>query len=133
MKSVFALFGLALLATAAWMGLDPGGFYESVATFGPQSDHFVRDLATYTAPLGVALIVAAWRTSWRLPVLVLGLLQNGLHVVSHVVDLDTASTTALGVGTLVGLVLLEVVLIALVGAVLRDRPGRHDDAELEAA
>lgn len=131
MKSVFAFFGLGLVATAAWMGFDPGGFYESVATFGPQSDHFVRDLATYTAPLGVALIVAAWRASWRIPVLVLGLLQNGLHVASHVVDLDTAATTALGVGTLVGLVLLEVVLIALVGAVFRDGRERTEVAGLD--
>lgn len=125
MRAVFVGFGLVLIATAAWMGFDPAGFYESVATFGPESDHFVRDLATYTAPLGVALLVAAFRVTWRLPVLALGLLQNGLHIVSHVVDLDTAATTTLGIGTLVGLSILEVVMIALVGAVIRDSRDRH--------
>lgn len=77
---------LALLAVVAWMALDPVGFHRDLAGFGVPSPHFVRDAATFAAPLGVALWMASTRPSWRRPVVALALLQNGLHLVNHMVD-----------------------------------------------
>ena len=37
-----------------------------------------------------ALWMAASRRSWRKPVLALGLIQNGLHIVNHIVDVGAS-------------------------------------------
>ena len=97
---------MAYLALAVWMGLAPGSFVTAIAGYGHGAGHFVRDLATFVAPIGVALVLAASRPAWRAPVVGLALLQNGLHLVNHLVDVTAADPAWHGpanVGLLVGL------------------------------
>ena len=46
--------------TRSWMRSRP---------FGPADHHFLRDLGTFQAGIGIALLVAAGRPSWRAPIL----------------------------------------------------------------
>jgi uncharacterized protein YbjT (DUF2867 family) len=111
--AALALTGVTYLALAAWMGLAPGSFVAAIAGFGPGAEHFVRDLATFAAPIGVALVLAASRPAWRGPVVGLALLQNGLHLVNHLVDVGAAEPAWHGPVNLVMLAGLQVWLAVL--------------------
>lgn len=104
------LVAAALLATIAWMLVSPGGFHAAVASFGDVNTHFIRDTATFILPLALALWLAASRPAWRIPVLLLALLQNGLHIANHVIDVGDTDPTWHGPANLALLVVLEVVL-----------------------
>ena len=51
------------------MVLAPHVFFADIGPFGAYNDHYIRDVATYNAALGVALLVAYRRESWRAPIL----------------------------------------------------------------
>ena len=74
------------LAAGLLMLLAPRTFYDEVGTFPPFNAHYLRDLATWYVAFGCALLVAARRPAWRLPLLALVVLQYALHVVNHVID-----------------------------------------------
>jgi hypothetical protein len=46
---------------------------------------------------GVAVLVAAQRPSWRVPVLALGAIWYGLHALNHAFDVDEARSDARGI------------------------------------
>lgn len=102
--------GGALLATTLWMLVSPFGFFSNAAGFGEFNSHFIRDTATFVLPLAVALWLAAGRPSWRVPVLILALLQNGFHVANHVVDVGNTDPAWQGPVNLAALAGMEVVL-----------------------
>lgn len=81
---VFAAYHLAI---AVWMAVSPHTFYVRVGPFGVANDHYVRDVATFTAAIGVALAIAVRRPSWRVPVLALTTVQFALHSINHLVDI----------------------------------------------
>jgi hypothetical protein len=94
---------LSLLALAAaqlviggWLALDPGGFYDALADFGPRSDHALRDTAAFYLAAAVALFLAADRRSWRVPVLALVGLQYGFHSINHLIDVGDADPSWVG-------------------------------------
>lgn len=94
---------LTLLALAAaqlviglWLALDPGGFYEALADFGPRSDHSLRDTAAFYLAAAIALYLAADRPSWRVPVLALVGLQYAFHTVNHLLDVGDADPAWVG-------------------------------------
>ena len=91
-----ALLGAVQLATGIVMLADAGFFYREVASFAPANDHFIRDIGTFTAALGLALLWAARTPSWRLPLLAFALVQYALHSVNHLVDLDATETSSHG-------------------------------------
>jgi len=104
-----AALGVLSLVTALAMALDPSGFIEEVGGFGAVNEHLVRDLATYSAAVGVGLLVV-WRVpSWRVPVLAFATLQTALHTVNHVFDADLADPGWKGWGTAALLAALTVV------------------------
>lgn len=113
MKWMWIFVGLGSLTNGIWAGLAPGSFYDTLATFGVQNDHLVRDLATYMAPLGIGFLIASVKPSWRMPVAVIASLQNLLHIGSHFVDHDMAQTAELSWTTIGGLVVFQVVLLAM--------------------
>src|SRR3954451_9772958 len=78
------------LALAVYMVADPSSFFDTVGGFGTQNDHYIRDVATWSAALGVAAFVAAFRESWQLPVLAFAALQFTLHALNHAFDADIA-------------------------------------------
>jgi hypothetical protein len=85
--AVFAVYHLAL---ALFMAAAPHAFYLHIGPFGVPNDHYVRDVATYNAALGVGFAIAVRRASWRVPVLAITTVQFALHSVNHLVDIGKA-------------------------------------------
>ena len=96
MRPLLLAFAALHLALAGWMAFAPDSFAEQVAGYPPQEAHFLGDLATWTAALGVALAIAAERPAWRLPVLGLAAIQYALHTVNHVWDAGETDPAAIG-------------------------------------
>lgn len=117
-----ALLGAASLLTALAMVADPAGFLDEVGGFGAVNAHLVRDVATWSATLGVTLLAAARLASWRVPILSFALLQGVLHMVNHAFDADLADPGWKGWGT-VGL-LAAVALVTAWLLVAAHREGR---------
>lgn len=109
-ESWLRIVGGALAATMLWMLITPAGFFSNAAGFGEFNSHFIRDTATFILPLSVALWLAASRPSWRIPVLILALLQNGFHVANHVVDVGNSDPGWQGPVNLAALAGMEIVL-----------------------
>jgi hypothetical protein len=83
----FAIYHLAL---AGFMALAPHTFYTAIGPFGARNDHYVRDVASYSAALGVGFAVAVRHASWRVPVLALATVQFALHSLNHLLDIGDA-------------------------------------------
>ena len=111
MKWLIALLGLVATALGGWLAVDPAS--SPAGHFPPLNEHLIHDSAAAFLAFGVALLIAAWVPSWRTPVLAVATLWNGLHLISHIVDVDRASTRADGVTAIVELGALTVVLAAL--------------------
>lgn len=78
------------------MAVAPGAFYDAIGPFGARNDHYTRDTATFYLALGAAMVLAARRPSWRVPVLAFALIQYVLHTVNHLIDIGNADPKALG-------------------------------------
>ena len=85
--AVFAGYHLLL---GGFMAIAPHAFFTVVGPFGTSNSHYIRDLATYTLAIGVALALALGRPSWRLPVLTLCTVQFALHTLNHLLDIGAA-------------------------------------------
>lgn len=118
---LLAILGAAQLAQGVFMAAAPGTFFEEIGPFGAPNDHYVRDAATFTIALGVVLLIAAWRPSWRVPVLAYALLQFGLHAVNHLVDIGEADPEWVGVADLAALTLGTALLAWMLVAAARAR------------
>lgn len=110
-SALLRVIAVCVVLVAAAMAFVPQGFVTAVAGIGVVADHYVRDLATFAAPLGIALWLAASRRSWRRPVLALALVQNGLHLLNHLVDITTAVPSWHGPANVVALAVLQVLLV----------------------
>ena len=106
MRQALLLLGLTQLAIGAWLVIDPESFVDAIAPFGPADHHFLRDLGTFQAGLGIALIVAAGRPRWRIPMLFAALAQTALHTINHLFDIGETDPGWLGPANFVALVLL---------------------------
>lgn len=104
------LSGALLMLTVLLMLANPGFFHQEWAGFGPFNPHFIRDAATFGVPMAAALWLAAGKRSWRRPVLGLGLLQNGLHIVNHIVDVGASSPGWQGPVNLALLTVFQIVM-----------------------
>jgi hypothetical protein len=85
-----ALFAVYQLGLAALMAFAPHYFFTNIGPFGVRNDHYIRDLATYNAAIGAALLVATRRRSWRVPLLAVVTLQFALHSLNHLIDINAA-------------------------------------------
>ena len=90
------LAGLSQLLVGAWQAVSPGTFFREVAAFGVRNDHFIRDIATLYLALGIVLVIAAFRPSWRVPVLAFATLEYALHTVNHLIDVGKTSPGWIG-------------------------------------
>jgi len=113
MGAVVGALGVVFVGLGAWAGAHSGSFTDVLADFGPENDHLVHDFGAASVAIGAALLVAALEPSWRTPVLAVAALWNGLHTVSHVVDLGDAGSTTVAVVEVVLLAGATAVLIAL--------------------
>ncbi len=89
------LFGLSVLAVyhialAIFMAAGAHAFYKRVGPFDAYNPHYIRDIATYSAAIGVGLAVAVVRPGWRVPVLAVTAVQFALHTINHLVDIGDA-------------------------------------------
>jgi hypothetical protein len=85
-----ALLGLYSVALAVFMAVAPHAFYSKVGPFGVRNDHYIRDAATFSAAIGVGLLVALRRPAWRVPMLAISTVQFALHSINHLVDIEKA-------------------------------------------
>jgi hypothetical protein len=101
---LLAALGASQLALGLLMVIAPGTFFEDVGPFGTRNDHYLADVATLYLALG-AVLLAARRPSWRVPVLAFAAVQYGLHSLNHLIDVGAADPSWLGPVDLVALAL----------------------------
>ncbi len=89
-------FALIQIGLALFMAASPHGFYTDVGPFGVYNAHYIRDVASFYGAIGVGLVVAVPRKSWRVPVLALTTIQYTLHSLNHLLDIDRAYPAWLG-------------------------------------
>ena len=106
MRLALGFLGLTQLAIGVWLIAGPDSFTDTVADFGPADAHFLRDLGTFQAGLGIALLAAVGRPSWRVPVLFAALAQSALHTVNHLFDISNTDPGWQGPVNFVGVLLL---------------------------
>lgn len=98
MRSVaIGLLGALFVVLGVWAGVDSESFTNVLADFGPENDHLVHDFGAGSIAVGAGLLLAVRRTAWRTPVLVVAAIWNGLHAVSHLVDVGDAESRAVGI------------------------------------
>ena len=85
--AVLAAYDIGL---AVVMAVLPHSFFVNVGPFGARNDHYIRDTATFSAAIGVGLLVALRRPSWRVPMLAISTVQFALHSINHLVDIEGA-------------------------------------------
>lgn len=111
MKWIIGLFGIGHLAFGGWAAIDPASFPAS--EFPPLNPHLTHDIAAAFLAFGTGLLIAAVVPSWRVPVLTLAAVWNAFHLVSHVVDVDRATSPAHGIAPIIQLAVITAVLAAL--------------------
>jgi hypothetical protein len=95
-RTALTLFGLAYIGLAIWMAAAPHTFYRALGPFDVYNPHYLRDVASFEAAIGVGLLIAVRRPSWRVPMLVVSAVQFGLHSINHLVDIDIAHPRWIG-------------------------------------
>ena len=106
MRQALLILGLTQLAIGAWLVIDPESFVDAIAPFGPADHHFLRDLGTFQAGMGIALLAAAGRPLWRVPILFAAFVGSALHTINHLFDIGETDPGWLGPANFVALVLL---------------------------
>lgn len=112
-RAVLLVFGVSQLALAAWMIVSPGSFFDAIAGFGTQNDHYIRDNATFPLAIGIGLLVAMGRPSWRVPVLLISAVWYLAHSVNHLVDIGESDPGWVGPADFVVILLTGVALLGL--------------------
>jgi hypothetical protein len=105
--AVLAAYDIGL---ALFMAVAPHAFFVNVGPFGTRNDHYIRDTATFSAAIGVGLLLALRRPSWRVPMLAISTVQFGLHSLNHLLDIDNAHPTWNGYFDFFALALTTVLL-----------------------
>jgi uncharacterized protein DUF4345 len=98
------LYAIAAVQIAAGLvaWVSPSTLFDGTGGFGAQNDHYIRFIAAGLIAPGIALAIAARRSSWRVPLLTVGAILNGLLALNQALDLGDASSDARGVLGLVG-------------------------------
>jgi hypothetical protein len=120
--------GIAVLAAydlglALFMAVSPHSFFANIGPFGARNDHYIRDTATFSAAIGVGLLIALRRPSWRVPMLAISTVQFALHSINHLVDIEGAHPAWNGYFDFFSLAVATIVL----GGVLRVALKRPQD------
>lgn len=125
MRQALLILGLTQLAIGAWLLIDPDSFVDAIAPFGPADHHFLRDLGTFQAGMGIALLAAAGRPAWRAPILFAALVASALHTVNHLFDIGGTDPGWLGPANFIALVGLTATYAYLMReAANAERPAR---------
>jgi len=106
-------FSVVNLAIGAMLAFAPHAFFEDIGPYGVRNDHYMRDIATFYAAIGIVGLIACRRSSWRTPVLWLLAIEYGLHAINHLVDIDAAHSSWLGPANFASLALATAALVWL--------------------
>ena len=112
-RAVLLVAGLSQLLVGVWAFVDPGSFYDVVATYPPRNDHFLKDIGAWNIGLGLAAVIASRTPSWQRGMLAVLAVQYLLHAVSHAIDLDVADSEAMGIFTFVTQAAVAILCAAL--------------------
>lgn len=108
-----AAVGLVFGLQGVWAFVAPRSFFDTLATFEPYNEHFMRDLGSVQFGVGVAGVIGALRTSAVVTGLA-GLVAFQVpHVVSHVIDRDEGGRPGFDIPALSLAALLTVVALVL--------------------
>jgi hypothetical protein len=110
LRQVFVFLAATQLALGAFQAIAPGAFFEALGDFGSRNDHYLRDVSTFYLALGIALLAAATRPTWRVPVLAFATIQYALHALNHLIDIGEADPGWVGPFDFVSLALFAVLL-----------------------
>jgi hypothetical protein len=113
-------FGLYLVSVALFIVVAPRAFFDTLGPFDRFSQHYLQDPAAFEGALGVGLLMAAARPSWRVPLLIVAGLHFSFHAISHGVDIGDADPTWVGPAEFAGLVVASVILFALARVAARE-------------
>lgn len=78
--------GLFFLTQGIWGYVAPRHFFDTLATFEPYNEHFMRDASAFEMGIAVAGVMGALRVSAAVVGLSGLLVFQVLHVLSHVID-----------------------------------------------
>jgi hypothetical protein len=96
LRTLLIVIALVQLATGTWMMFATHSFGTTLAPFDGFNTHDLRDFASFYLALGLALLVAAARSAWRFPLLVLATLEYGFHTINHAIDVNNSDPSWLG-------------------------------------
>lgn len=97
MRAVLVVLGVLQVASGTLALIAPGTFFDEVGRYGVENQHYVGDVGAFVLAFGIAVLIAAQRPSWRVPVLALGAIWYGLHTLNHAFDVDEARSDARGI------------------------------------
>jgi hypothetical protein len=97
LRTAVGALGIFHLVLGLYMFFFSASFYSRIGTYGPENSHYIGDVSTFVLAIGVALLLAVGRPSWRTPVLAVAALWYGFHALNHLFDIDEARSTARGV------------------------------------
>ena len=69
MQAALIVLGVVQVASGALALVAPGTFYDEIGRYGVENQHYVGDVGAFVLAFGVAVLVAAQRPAWRVPVL----------------------------------------------------------------
>ena len=113
MRGALVAIGVVSLLIGLYQVIAPDSFVHDIGPFGEPNGHYVRDVATWYLAFGAVLPFAVARPSWRVPLLVLGIVQGALHLVNHVVDVGEADPVGVGVFNAVSLAAILALMVWL--------------------
>ena len=90
LRAALVVLGALNAASGALALIAPDTFFDQIGRYGVENSHYVGDVGAFVLAFGIAVLVAAWRPSWRVPVLALGALWYGLHALNHAFDVGQA-------------------------------------------
>jgi hypothetical protein len=118
---LLGLLGLYLIALSLLMLVSPGTFFDQLAPFGIQNDHYIRDGATFQLALGFLALLAARTPALRPAALLVISLQFLIHSVNHLVDINESDPAWLGPADFIALALMSALAILLLRKTRRSK------------
>lgn len=97
MRAALVVLGAVQVASGALALVAPGTFFDEIGRYGVENQHYVGDVGAFVLAFGIAVLVAAQRPTWRVPVLVLGALWYGFHAINHAFDVGDARSDVRGI------------------------------------
>ena len=95
--AVLVIYGVYSTVVGVAMVVAQDFFFSTFGGFGVRNPHYIFDLAGFELPLGLMYLAAVKWPAWRVPTLAFATLHYVLHSISHLIDVDNASTPWVGV------------------------------------